>query len=102
MSSEIHVGDIGTEFIVTVKEDDDAVDISSATVKDFILKKPLKTKTTWTSSFYTDGSDGKLSYATTAASDLDQDGTWTLQVDLAITGWTGKTDTTTFEVYKNL
>ena len=33
MSSEIHKGDIGTKFLVTIKDDGDTVDLTDATLR---------------------------------------------------------------------
>ena len=40
MASEIHVNDIGTRFLVTVKDGSDVVDISSATSLAINFRKP--------------------------------------------------------------
>ena len=76
------------------------MDISTATVKQFILKKPSGSVVTKTASFDTDGTDGVLKYET-VADDLDEDGTWQLQVRLVMTG-TWKSSITTFTVKENL
>ena len=38
-ANEIHVNDVGTKFLVTVTDGSIAVDISSATTKQLIIKK---------------------------------------------------------------
>ena len=40
-ANEIHVNDVGTQFLVTVTDGSRAVDISSATTKELIIKKKL-------------------------------------------------------------
>jgi len=78
MSDEIHVGTIVT-FEITVKDQDDTViDISTATSKQLIFRKPDKTKLTKDVIFVTDGTDGKIQY-TTSTTDLSQAGKWELQ-----------------------
>ena len=37
-ANEIHLNDIGTQFLLTVKDGSSAVDISSATTKQIIIK----------------------------------------------------------------
>lgn len=100
-ANEIHVGDIGTRFIVTVKDGDDIIDISSATTKNLIFRKPDGTLLTKAASFYTDGTDGILTYSTVSG-DLEDDGFWKLQGYLVITGGTWYTDIHDFNVHRNL
>jgi hypothetical protein len=61
---EIHLGDIGTVFEVTLKDCDVIVDISTATEMYIIFQKPDGTKLTFDAEFTTDGEDGKLQYVT--------------------------------------
>ena len=61
--NEIHVGDIGTVFTLTIKDGSSVIDLSGATTKQIILRKPDRvTSSTKTASFVTDGSDGKIKY----------------------------------------
>ncbi len=98
---EIHVGDIGTIFEVTVKDGASAVDISSATTKDLIFTSPGGTATTRAGSFKTDGTDGILQY-TTLTGNIDEVGTWQIQASVVVTLGTFKSDIALFEVHKNL
>lgn len=100
-AEEIHVGDIGTQLIVTVKDGTSVVDISSATVKYLTLKKPDGTSLQKDTSFVTDGTDGKMSY-TTVSGDLSVCGSWKMQGNIEISGNQFKTDIKTFKVYRNL
>lgn len=78
----IHEGDVGTTFTVTVYEDTTppaALDLSTATTLQFKLLRPDDTVLTVTPTFVTDGTDGQLQY-NTQAGDLDQAGSWELQV----------------------
>jgi hypothetical protein len=86
--TDIHVGDVGTVFELTLQEDGVAVNISTATLKQFIYTKPSGTATTKTASFTTDGSNGKLRYVS-LANDLDTAGVWQLQayVELPTGKW---------------
>ena len=100
-ANEIHLNDIGTKFQVTVKDGDDAVDISSASTKSLIFKKPSGTKMTKTAAFTSDGSDGKIDY-TVILNDLDEVGTYQLQGNVVISDGTFYTDIQTFKVHRNL
>jgi len=100
-ANEIHVGDITTKFLVTVTDDSVAEDISSATTKDIIFRKPDGTLLTKAGVFETDGTDGKLFYLT-IADDLDTEGVWSLQVSLILSSGTWKSDVSEFTVYANL
>lgn len=101
-AGEIHVGDIGTVFEVTIMDGATAVNISGATTKELIFQLPDKTtKLTKTAVFKTDGVDGKLKY-TTVAGDLSVAGSWQLQAYIVLTtgGW--RSDIGPFTVFSNL
>lgn len=87
----IFVGDIGTIFILEIVEDvdgvDTAVDVSGATTKQIIFKKPDKTIDTQTAAFTTDGTNGKIQYAS-QASDIDATGQWAIQGKVVLSGGT--------------
>tara|TARA_Y100000994_G_scaffold246549_2_gene250084 strand:- start:151 stop:459 length:309 start_codon:yes stop_codon:yes gene_type:complete len=100
-ANEIHQNDVGTQFLVTVKDGSSAVNISSATTKQLIIKKPSGTKLTKAAAYSTDGADGKI-YYNTVADDLDEAGTYKLQGKVVISDGTFYTDITTFKVYRNL
>lgn len=103
MACEIHEGDIGTAFRLTITDCAGAVvDLSSATIKQIIFRKPDQTSVTQTATFFTDGTDGIVEYIT-VADDLDQVGqAWCIQfiVTLATGAW--KSNIKTFAVYSNL
>ena len=74
-----HVGNIGTRFVFTITEDDAAgtiVDLSSQTSLSAVFKTPSGTVKTFGAALLTDGTDGKLYYTTSLASDLDVKGRW--------------------------
>lgn len=103
MSAEIHVGDVGTAFKITVKDEDEAViDISTATLKQIWFQKADGTVVTKTASFVTDGTDGQMQYVT-EDDDLDQTGKWKIQGYIEI-GASRKvhTDISEFKVWPNL
>jgi hypothetical protein len=93
---------VGTviEYQVLDREDNPK-DISSASSKKLIFKKPDGQTFIKLANFSTDGIDGKLSY-TTIANDLTPWGTWQVQADLVMSGFDSPTEIVTFEVLKNL
>lgn len=100
--TDIHKGDVGTTFILTIMDGASVVDISSASTKEIYLTDPALSKSTYTASLTTDGTDGKMEYATTAANVLDTTGTWLWQGRVALPSGDWKTDILTFEVVENL
>lgn len=100
-ANEIHVNDVGTKFLVTVTDGSSAVDISSATTKQLIIKKPSGTKLTKATAFTTDGTDGKMQYSI-GSDDLDEAGSYKLQGKVVISDGTFYTDIHTFKVHRNL
>ena len=100
-ANEIHKGDIGTQFTVTVPDGTTVVDISTASTKQLIFKKPGGTILTKSTSFVTDGTDGKMQYVSVDG-DLSDDGVWKMQGKVIIGGNTFSTDITSFKVYRNL
>ena len=99
---EIHKGDIGTVFEVTVKDDETAVDISEVAIKQLKFVKPGGTVVAQTAVFKTDGTDGILTY-TTIADDLDAAGAWKVQAYIEWSaGWKGHSDILEFDVHDNV
>ncbi len=99
---EIHVDDVGTNFVVTIEGETCLVlDISSASTKNLIFRKPDGTLLTKPATFVTDGTDGQIKY-TFVAGDLDQHGKWSVQafIDYGSTEW--YSDIAKFTVYNNL
>lgn len=99
--TEIHKGDVGTVFTVTVENCNSQEDLSAATLKQILFKKPSGTLLTKTASFSTDGTDGILTY-TTIAGDLDEVGTWKIQAYLEFASGSYHTEYTSFKVERNL
>lgn len=95
--NEIHVDDVGTEFIVTIEDCDGPVDISAYTPLELTFAKPDGTKVTKTATFLTDGTDGKIHYITVAG-DIDAEGTW--QIQGLVGGF--HSSISSFPVYRNL
>ena len=69
---------------MTIQQGGTAVDVSDATTKQLIFRGPNETATTVTAAFSSDGSDGKIQYATTTSdSVLDNAGRWEVQGKVA-------------------
>ena len=99
-ANEIHLEDIGTRFQVTLYDDDVAVDVTGASIT-FYFQKP--DQTTLTKSGVIGDAAGGVVYYDTVAGDLDQVGSWKLQVRVvydASHDW--KSDIGKFKVYTNL
>jgi hypothetical protein len=104
---QIRIGDEKTRITATIVDEGtgDAVNVSTATTKQLIFRRPDQSIETKSASFTTDGSDGKIYYL--AEEDFfDQVGVWTFQgyVALGASGVNGKwkTEFETFTVYPNL
>jgi hypothetical protein len=76
--SELHLGDTNFVFFVTVTEDCAAIDISAATSKVITFLKPSGEYVAKTATFTSDGTDGKIQYATVSG-DIDEVGLWKIQ-----------------------
>lgn len=98
---EIHVGDIGTTFVVTLMDRTTVVDISAASTMQIILKPPKGAKLTKTATHVTDGEDGKMKYPTIAG-DLNVPGQWQIQAYIVLSGGSWRSSKATFEVFANL
>lgn len=84
MSQNLHVGDVGTILKVYCKDGETAVDVSTAIVtKNLLLEDPDGTVTTKAAGFFTDGTDGILTY-TLIAGDLHTKGEWTVQPQVVL------------------
>ena len=79
MTTNIHNGDIGTIFRLTIVDSSGtAIDVSSASVKKIYFQDPSGNKSVEDASFYTDGSDGIIQY-TAVSGDIDETGNWQIQ-----------------------
>ena len=101
MASEIHLDDIGTRFLVTIKDDGNLVNVSGATIKQFNFKKPSDTVINRSATLVDAGISGVL-YYDAVAGDLDEAGHYKLQAKVAIPSGTYYTDIHTFKVHCNL
>lgn len=102
MPENIHQNDIGTVFKLTIKDSNgNVVDISSASVKQVVFKKPDLTTVTKNCNFLTDGTDGIVTY-TVASGDLDVAGIWMLQTYVVISGDEFRSNIISFKVHRNI
>lgn len=101
MASQIHVGDIGTKLIMTVKDDGVVVDISTASDLDVFIKKPDSVAYEKSGLLYTDGTDGKM-YYTSISDDFNAAGNYKLQGRVFMPSGTYYTSIEDFKVYCNL
>ncbi len=99
--NEIHLNDLGTALRILVKDGTATVDISGASTKNIILKKPSGVVMTKTADFTTDGTDGKLEYIT-ATADINEWGPWKIQANIITASTNFKSDIGEFTVYVNL
>jgi len=100
-AGEIHEDDIGTIFEAEFLDAGAVLDISGATTKELLFRKPDGTKVAEAGLFTTDGTDGKLRY-TTIADFLDASGRWSVQGRVVLPAGTWSSDITAFHVYPNL
>ena len=101
MSSEIHYGDIGVNFNITVMNGTAVLDVSNADDIYIIFQKPDSSDLIKTASLITDGTDGNIRY-TTVSGDLDQVGTWQIQAKVDFGASVFSTDIQKFKVYRNI
>jgi hypothetical protein len=97
ITPDLHLNDIGTRILITIKEGADAVDISTATVMEFDFKKKDGSTFTVDAEWDTDGTDGVMEYIT-VEDDIDQLGKWSVQPYLEMPNWQGHTQKIDFRV----
>jgi len=99
---EIRVDDIGTLFEITIYDQDDAIlDVSGATTKQIIFKKPSGGRLEKDAAFSTDGTDGKIR-CVSVSGDLSKAGFWQSQGYVVLPDGEWRTTIDTFEVHANL
>lgn len=89
MADEFHKADIGTLIILEVLDQDDApVSLVGYSGLTLLIEKPSATVVERDADLYTDGTDGKIKYYSTA-NDFDEVGTFKFQafVDLPDGQW---------------
>lgn len=95
------VDDIKVRLIVTIYEDDAVLNISTASSKSIIIRKPDGVIITATATFLTDGSDGKI-YYDSVSGDLDTPGLYKIQGAIVINSGTYKSSIQMFRIDCNL
>lgn len=99
---EVRIGDIGFIFNFTVKDQDgDPVDVSTATTKKIILRKPDGSAMIDDVAFTSTGSDGKVRWWVSSG-ELDQVGDWQFQLYLVLSVNTYHSDIHNVFVHPNL
>lgn len=103
MPSQIHLGDVGTDFNITIlNKSGQAVDISSVSGPIlFKFKKPDGTQIERVGSLAGDGTDGIVTYRTVSG-DIDLYGNWKLQVFLEACSKELSSKILKFTVFNNL
>ena len=101
MTTDLHVGDIGTKLRFTVKENGIPLDLSGVTAKQLLLEKKDRTTLLKELVFTTSGSDGKVEYITVSG-DLDQKGKLRAQIFLETGDGEWHTSIVEWEVEANI
>lgn len=100
MASEIHVDDVGTRFLITIKEDDVAIDISTATSISIYIKRPDDSMLGRNGTI-SDGPNGQL-YYDIQAGEFNDAGLYKLQGRVSIGSSTYYTSIYNFQVHCNV
>ena len=88
--------------IYIVDDEDDGIDISSGTTKQFLFRKPDGTETTVTATFIGGGTAGGLTYTVDATSFFDVAGRWAVQAIVSAASTVWKSAIGYFHVENNL
>jgi len=91
---DVRMNEKGRKFIITLTKDGQPIDLSGATVKQIVFDKPERNGVVAVNAdFYTDGTDGKLTYTVTSNQFFDILGVWQIQ---------GRANPTGKEVYSKV
>jgi hypothetical protein len=90
MTNKIFVGDVGTDIILDAGED-----ITAQTTLLIKYKKPSGLTGSWSATVY-QTTKGKY---TTVSGDLDESGTWKLQLYVVLPAWSGHGEVAKLPVY---
>ena len=104
MASEIHQDDVGTRFLITVKDDGNLVNISGVSggsIHQVSIRKPSDTVIDRNATLQDYGISGVMHYDSVAG-DLDEAGVYKLQAKVVIPSGTYYTDIYTFKVHSNI
>jgi len=100
MAGRLHLNDIGTDFIVTIVDDNVPVDMTGYTTLEYKFVAPSSVSYT-RSGEPTLVSSGIMTY-TTVDGDLSEIGVWKMQCHVVIPAGEWHTDVVQFTVYPNL
>jgi len=100
----IQQGAIKASILVTYINPDTGapMDLSNATTKNLIFRRPTGELVTKPAEFVTNGVDGKLKYVTVTADDTTPAGTWRVQADVIKPDYEGRSRIGVYFVYPNL
>src|SRR5689334_2910778 len=101
-SPEIHIEDVGTNFLVTIYDQNSQI-VNLETATSFVIRfgKPDGSSFDKTAILYTDGLDGKVVYALESG-DIDMSGRWSYQIIVSFEDTLFHTNVQDFVVYKNI
>lgn len=105
MSCQIHEDEIGTRFLITIKDcqSGSGIDVTSALYKQINFRKPDDNIITRSASIFNDGSAASgVVYYDTVAGDFDEPGLYKLQAKISFPSGTYYTDIYSFKVHCNL
>src|SRR5262245_53446698 len=100
----IQQGAIKAQILLTYVDPDtgSAMDLSNATTKNLIFRRPDGRTFTRAAEFVTNGADGKLKYITTAADDTTPAGRWRVQADVIKPDYEGRSRVGMYWVLRNI
>ena len=104
MACEIHVGDIGTAFRLTIYDCQATpvvIDVSAATAIEIKFRRPDYSSFAKTGVFVTDGIDGQIEYIT-ILDDLDAEGDWNIQAKVTLPTGIWNSNLESFSVKGNI
>lgn len=101
-ADEIHVGDKGTQFTVTLYDGTSVVDLSASTGLTVEFKKPDGTIVTGTTSITGSGTAGTFTFTADTTTTWAADGKWRMQVVASFSTSKFRSDIYEFRVFPNL
>lgn len=102
MASQVHIADVGTLIRVTCKASGKILDLSTATLKKFYIKRKNNTILEVTADFSTNGVDGKLQYVILSTDIIGPKGDYVLQVYVEFPAGKWHSSWASFEVAANI
>jgi len=101
MPSEIHINDVGTRFLATIKDNGQPVNLSSTSQIQMIFRRPNDELLYRVGSLLNSGINGEV-YYDTVVGDLVDAGMHKLQAKVYLPSGTYHTDIYSFQVHCNL